>query len=278
MAAIKKRRWWKKDIGYQFLDTRDFGQGLRQADIERLFARACDKWAPHCGLNFHKVGSNPDLRVNWGNLGRKNGNIVGGQVDGSPTPPILTFSDDAHWMATQFDKDFMDFLYCALHELGHAIGLDHSEDKDAIMYPIYEHPSGGLPFLQGLSYDDAVAARWLYTGDGSLSEHPENPLADMISALYNKTQTSVEYKMYLTGDPIMGLDLGHGSIEPGHVTYWKERSGAMNANRKYRVRVDGGGERALLDDVPPLVTLTIVRNKQNKLAIFYPALPRDQWP
>ena len=52
----------------------------------------------------------------------------------------------------------MDLFWLALHELGHSFGLDHSSNKDAIMYPIYR---GSHPGVQ-LHRDDVMGIQQLY--------------------------------------------------------------------------------------------------------------------
>ena len=52
----------------------------------------------------------------------------------------------------------VDLKWLALHELGHSLGLEHSSQKGAIMYPIY---SGYHPGLH-LHRDDILGIQQLY--------------------------------------------------------------------------------------------------------------------
>lgn len=49
-------------------------------------------------------------------------------------------------------------LWVATHEFGHALGIEHSDVRDAIMYPYY---TGYVPGMQ-LHSDDIAAIRYLY--------------------------------------------------------------------------------------------------------------------
>lgn len=46
----------------------------------------------------------------------------------------------------------------AMHEVGHSLGLGHSDVKGSIMYPFYQ--SGVAPTM--LHYDDIIAIQTLY--------------------------------------------------------------------------------------------------------------------
>lgn len=66
--------------------------------------------------------------------------------------------DDAEVFTVRSPKG-RDLMWVAVHELGHSIGLDHSELKGAVMYPWYQS-TDGKDF--DLSPDDVNGAQSLY--------------------------------------------------------------------------------------------------------------------
>lgn len=50
-------------------------------------------------------------------------------------PGDVHFDDDEKWVVQ--GQDGTDLFVVAAHELGHSLGLSHSRDPDALMYPYY---------------------------------------------------------------------------------------------------------------------------------------------
>ncbi|MDQ1251129.1 MAG: hypothetical protein QG646_198 [Euryarchaeota archaeon] len=97
-----------------------------------------------------------DIRITWVDNLEKNLSAPAG-VGGYTTPTIenmrfehvdmvLGVGDykEANWI--QYDDSTM--LILAKHELGHALGLEHSNDKNDIMYPDYKQQNNLNSFLE----------------------------------------------------------------------------------------------------------------------------------
>ncbi|PIN17705.1 Matrilysin [Handroanthus impetiginosus] len=74
----------------------------------------------------------------------------------APPDGRLHFDGDERWVNGVVPGEF-DLQTIGLHELGHVLGLAHSSDGGAIMYP-----SIGSGFRKGLGKDDIVGIRALY--------------------------------------------------------------------------------------------------------------------
>jgi len=83
----------------------------------------------------------------------------GGIVAHSGYPMEGKVHFDAAELWTVGGKRGIDFRYVALHELGHALGLRHSQQNDSIMYPIYIRSAEDL----SLSDDDIFGIQELYS-------------------------------------------------------------------------------------------------------------------
>jgi hypothetical protein len=163
MAVIygKSMKWTKTTLTWAFTNTVD-APGLSQDQANVEFQKACDLWSPSSGLTFEmtKDSSTADIPITWKTVD-KAGDIlafVAGQPNGTDNPLAMSFDTSEEWTKNNFVLSAANFLSVALHELGHVIGLDHSANPDAVMYPII----GAFVPRTTLSTDDSDGATYLY--------------------------------------------------------------------------------------------------------------------
>ena len=79
----------------------------------------------------------------------------------------------------------------ALHEAGHSLGLDHSVDPDAVMYPFYSGP------VTGLHSDDIAGIQSIYdTAQSTDDNYEEN---DTLSTAYDLSSMETTWLSTING-------------------------------------------------------------------------------
>ncbi len=224
-----------------------------QAQINRAFA----EWSRYAPLTFDFV--NDALQIGTqigypqGYPGPAQGNPLFGDIrisgnkstatyDGGAYPPYL-FTTIGGDININTSKAFTaeQFYGLCLHEIGHALGLDHSEDPSAAMYA-----GGGLARIKGLSRDDVLGIRAIY---GSTDEPlPEPPVPDLkvtsFKLICNSVQTVRRHfsfavrAMYGNGVPsstYLGMIKfsGNGHGYPESYIFIEADAGAHKFNKIY---------------------------------------------
>lgn len=146
--------WQKHEITY-FLTN--LTSKIESYVIEEEFRRALNVWSPWGQLTFTRVyDANADMVVLFatGYHGDEypfdgEGGVLAHAFfpDLSELGGDVHFDDDEKWVNDpQGSTDGVDFFSVAVHELGHALGLAHSDDISSVMYPVYKHvnPGGAL--------------------------------------------------------------------------------------------------------------------------------------
>ena len=164
----------KTTITYSFADpavllsdaNREAHLGSRIPDggtTQGIIREAMDAWEAVCGVRFVEVAdsADADVRIAWSPSGESDGR--GGQlgvtwtwyVDGTITEQVVTLdSADAGSATTVYDV--------ALHELGHVLGISHSDVRDVVLSGLPTTPYSDQPGRDVLQADDIAAARLLW--------------------------------------------------------------------------------------------------------------------
>jgi hypothetical protein len=165
--------WSKLDLTYFFVNGTEKLAGDSERDLVREAFRF---WAVQTPLTFTEVGNSneADILVRWAEGNHGDGDPFDGPGDvlahaSYPNPyqerqAILHFDDSERWVDSASQD--VDLLTVAAHEIGHNLGLDHSDDPNALMYPAYTGPH------RFLGQDDVAGAQSLY---GLASESPSKP-------------------------------------------------------------------------------------------------------
>ncbi|XP_019750846.1 collagenase 3-like [Hippocampus comes] len=171
-------KWQKNSLTYRI---ENYTPDMSESEVDYSIEKALDVWAKVTPLRFTRIYSGTaDIMVSFGRLSHGDYYPFDGP-DGTlahafaPSPGI---GGDAH-----FDEDetftfrsnsgYVLFLVAA-HEFGHSLGLSHSNDPGALMYPVYSYSN---PSNFRLPQDDVKGIQSLYgpNPDTDPDTNPDKP-------------------------------------------------------------------------------------------------------
>jgi len=168
--------WDKSQITYAFAGGTDQLPGDTEFNlIDRAFAL----WDAQIPLTITR-GTDPasaDIVISWEVGDHGDGDPFDGPGDvlahaSFPNPydksqVFLHFDDDEQWVDS--DSQDVDLETVAAHEIGHTLGLAHSDDPQALMYPSYSGPH------RFLSQDDIAGIQAIYGASSAQDPAPQAP-------------------------------------------------------------------------------------------------------
>ncbi|CAH1795587.1 unnamed protein product [Owenia fusiformis] len=155
-------KWIQKRLSYQIINR---SPDLPRSVVDQVLAESFKIWSDVTSLRFNRVNTeDADLKIRFAS-GAHSNSQYDGAFDGRgnvlahaffPRDGRIHFDEDEDWT----DKTLRgtNLLWVAVHEIGHALGLEHSEVTRAIMFPYY---SGYNPNFH-LHTDDIAGIRSLY--------------------------------------------------------------------------------------------------------------------
>jgi len=165
-AASTGCRWEASTITYWL---ENLTNDLPEARCRTLIAEAFGVWAEAGDLAFQEVadGTTAMIRIRWSDPGALS--EIGPlhvfaytfypPPCGNPTPGTVIFDESDRWLddGAPPGAEGRNLRLVAIHEIGHALGLDHSAGMDDIMFRYPEHAGP-----RDLSAADVAAIQGLY--------------------------------------------------------------------------------------------------------------------
>ncbi|ALP54838.1 hypothetical protein Tel_10810 [Candidatus Tenderia electrophaga] len=157
-----------------------FGGNLSRETLARETAAAFRVWERAAGLSFHEVDDAREADIILGAQGQPRGRAFA-NVSYAPDPEegvraieqaLVCLNPDHEWkVGFDGDEDVYDIRYTLIHEIGHAIGLDHPGPSGQVMAFRYTEAFDdlqpgdlrGVQLLYGRAADDGGPANGVVT-------------------------------------------------------------------------------------------------------------------
>ncbi|KAM4700397.1 matrix metalloproteinase-18-like [Discoglossus pictus] len=166
--------WRKRDVTYRILN---YTPDMTRAEVDRAIEQAFKVWSDVTPLKFTKLYEGAsDIEISFATqvhndfypFDGPHGTLAHAFAPGNGIGGDAHFDDDERF--TSGSAGYNLFIVAA-HEFGHSLGLSHSNEPEALMYPTYHYVD---PSEFHLSADDISGIQSLY-GAAEKPVEPTNP-------------------------------------------------------------------------------------------------------
>ena len=140
-----KQKWNKRILTYC---VKNLTPKLTEESIHQQIDAAFKVWDKHSALKFKKVKPNEACDIKISFCPKEHGDgfpfdgiggiLAHGFYPGSGIGGDLHFDEEENWTDQETPPNH-NLYVVAVHEIGHCLGLTHSQNADSVMYPSYKH-------------------------------------------------------------------------------------------------------------------------------------------
>ncbi|MDG1754815.1 MAG: matrixin family metalloprotease [Rhodothermales bacterium] len=246
------------------------------------FRRALREWSDYVDFDFQEVVDpyrKRSIDINWINIdGRRGGTLAQAYLPTAMEPLAgdIMFDEKELWSTTGnlgVGNDSIQVFAVAMHEIGHSIGLLHSENPNAIMYGNYVGPRVGL------AADDIIGAQSLYASRLPLLVISNRGDADLIvTSIDAPNWLSVGIRnTVIPADSSLSLEfsvdwaLVTDPVAVGEITvYSNDRTGSVSS-----MNVTAISEQAQMNFTPEALTISVLKNEATLIPLGLNGLPNS---
>ncbi|NXR83063.1 MMP3 protein, partial [Pycnonotus jocosus] len=197
-------KWTKQVLTYRIVN---YTPDLRPADVNAAIKKALSVWSNVTPLRFIKKDrGDADIMISFAARGHNDftpfdgpgGSLAHAFAPGKDLGGDAHFDEDETWTKS---PEGTNLFYVAAHEFGHSLGLFHSKDPNALMYPVYRKFD---PSVLLLHQDDITGIQYLYgsspstNNDQRESTEIKDPTESKDPALPNSCSSSLTFDAVTT--------------------------------------------------------------------------------
>jgi len=194
-------KWPDNEVSYRI---NSYTNDLSKSDVDADFAKAMKVWSDASQLKVNELTSgNPDIKVDFfeGDHGDNDPFDGPGKVLAHAYfPGNYDLAGDVHFddeeSFTRKQNTGINFLWVAAHEVGHSLGLGHSNDNDALMAPFYS----GYQENFKLHPDDIAGIQYLYGTPAEETPETSTATSSTTAVPTSTTQTTSTTTKKITTD------------------------------------------------------------------------------